>query len=185
MPLRSSIHAFDAAVRVFVQQAASPALTYVMRGFTLFGELPVLGALAVLVVAIFLRGGRRREAWLFAIVMAGGEILDQVLKFGFHRARPQPFFGILAPTSYSFPSGHAMMSACFFGMLAWLLTAREPRRGARIAVWIAAALLAGLIGFSRVYLGVHYATDVIAGYATAMVWVFMVAASARVPTRHA
>jgi undecaprenyl-diphosphatase len=55
-----------------------------------------------------------------------------------------------------------------------MITAREPKRAARIAVWTAAALLAALIGFSRVYLGVHYASDVIAGYAAAIVWVFTV-----------
>jgi undecaprenyl-diphosphatase len=100
-------------------------------------------------------------------------VLDLALKHTFHRARPIGFFGI-SPSSYSFPSGHALGSLCFYGVLAAILSARVRGRAARFCIWIAASILVTLIGFSRIYLGVHYPSDVIAGYCAAAVWVGMV-----------
>jgi undecaprenyl-diphosphatase len=96
------------------------------------------------------------------------------LKLIFRRARPEAFFGYAEPITYSFPSGHSIVSACFYGVLAAILTARMKSRARRIAIWMAAALLAFLIGLSRIYLGVHYPSDVLAGYAAAVIWVVAV-----------
>jgi undecaprenyl-diphosphatase len=86
-----------------------------------------------------------------------------------------PFFGTEAPHSYSFPSGHALFSICFFGVVAALVAARLPSIAARAAVWTVAVAIAFLIGLSRVYLGVHYPSDVIGGYAAAVAWASAVA----------
>jgi membrane-associated phospholipid phosphatase len=107
---------------------------------------------------------------LLAITMLGVAALDVSLKHAFHRPRPIAFFGT-SPSSYSFPSGHAFGSLCFYGVLAAILAARVRRRVAKFCLWIAAALLIGMIGFSRIYLGVHYPSDVIAGYLAGAVWV--------------
>jgi Membrane-associated phospholipid phosphatase len=85
-------------------------------------------------------------------------------------ARPEPFFGT-APETYSFPSGHALFSACFYGALAWLLGAALRNFGARAAIWAMSLALIAAIGLSRLYLGVHYPTDVIAGYLVAVFWI--------------
>src|SRR5438046_10744078 len=103
--------------------------------------------------------------------MAGSGVLDEVLKFAFHRRRPSPFFGITAPHSFNYPSGHALFSFAFFATVAALSTARITRRWAHAAIWFAAVAVIGLIGFSRIYLGVHYPTDVLAGYLTASIWI--------------
>lgn len=174
---------FDQAARDLVQSIASVRLTEAMRGFTFLGEALQISELLILVVVLFFRAGRRRAAWLMIVTMAGGVLLERLLKALFHRTRPEPFFGTLLPSSYSFPSGHALLSCCFFGALAAMLTVREPSRRARIAIWTAAAVLVALIGFSRIYLGVHYATDVIAGYSAAVVWVFTVGSVYRWRTR--
>jgi len=97
-----------------------------------------------------------------------------VLKVSFARARPIPFFDTLLPDSYSFPSGHALYAACFYGVLAWLVAARIRDRSLKILIWVLAVMIALLIGLSRIYLGVHYPSDVIAGYAAAIVWVLTV-----------
>jgi undecaprenyl-diphosphatase len=102
--------------------------------------------------------------------VSGSVVLDTSLKLLFHRVRPEPFFGPL-PHSYSFPSGHALSSFCFYGILAGLLDTRIRSLAVRISIWIVAALLVLAIGVSRIYLGVHYPTDVIAGYVAAAVWV--------------
>ena len=176
-------HRLDREARDFVQHIASRPLTDAMRGFTFLGEGWQLTQLLALAVVLFFRAGRKRAAWLMIITMTGGLVLERLLKLLFHRARPEPFFGTLLPSSYSFPSGHALLSCCFFGALAAMLTIREPNRRVRLAVWTVAALLVGLIGFSRIYLGVHYVTDVIAGYAAAVVWVFAVGSVYRFLTR--
>jgi len=165
----------DFAARDFIQRIASPPLTNAMRGFTFLGEWLSITELTAFAMVLFYRNGRKRSALLIGITTAGGFLLETTLKLIFQRPRPSPFFDTRLPSSYSFPSGHAVLACCFFGSMAALVTAREPRRGVRIAVWAAAALIAALIGCSRVYLGVHYASDVIAGFAAAVVWVFTVA----------
>ena len=169
---RGSTAALDAAARRFVLRIASPELTFSMRIFSLLGEFWMLAGIVALGVAWFLRRGHPHAAALLVISMAGAGILDAALKALFHRLRPEPFFGTRLPDSYSFPSGHAFACTVVCGVLAGLLTAREPRRRVRIALWTAAAFVAAAIGFSRVYLGVHYASDVLAGFAAAIVWVF-------------
>ena len=83
--------------------------------------------------------------------------------------RPDPFF-MPKPSTYSFPSGHALISLCFYGLLAGTLTHDMRSKWHRVLVWCAAAVLITLIGLSRVYLGVHWPSDVIAGYAAALIW---------------
>jgi undecaprenyl-diphosphatase len=97
-------------------------------------------------------------------------VLDISLKHAFHRIRPVPFF-VALPHTYSFPSGHALFSFCFYGVLAGLLADRTRSRTARIYLRLAAAVLIAAIGLSRIYLGVHYPTDVLGGYLAAAVWV--------------
>jgi undecaprenyl-diphosphatase len=111
---------------------------------------------------------------VFGVAALGAEALDQILKLLFDRPRPETFFGFAAPVTHSFPSGHAMVSCCFFGVMAVILAARAPSRLKRTAIFAAAAILVVLIGFSRVYLGYHYPTDVLGGYAAAVVWLAVV-----------
>jgi undecaprenyl-diphosphatase len=173
---RESTITFDATVRNALHAWASPALTWVFRGVTQLGSelfLVPLGAVAVWRLAA---AGRRHAAVLFVVAAAGGEALDYTLKMLFRRTRPEVFFGLTAPSSYSFPSGHSMLSACIYGVLAALIAPKLPTRVQKTAVWTGAAALALLIGTSRIYLGVHYPSDVVAGYAAAIVWVFSVRA---------
>ena len=175
MPWQDYAASLDNGARAWVQGIASPGLTAAMRGFTLFGVGVVLAPLVVLAVVLFYRARRPHHAWLFGLTVAGAEVLNQALKLLFHRPRPEPFFGTPKPVTYSFPSGHAMVCCCFFGLLAALVAAREPRRAVRIAIWTAAAIFAAAIGFSRIYLGVHYATDVLGGWLAAILWMLAVA----------
>ena len=109
-------------------------------------------------------------------------MLELTLKYAFHRPRPAPFFGAV-PHTYSFPSGHSLMSFCIYGVLAGLLSHRIRSAAVRIMVWILAAALVAAIGVSRIYLGMHYPSDVIAGYLAAAVWVSASLAADRVRKR--
>lgn len=116
---------------------------------------------------------RRREHLLvYGLVagLAGGGILDLALKKVFQRPRPLWDAPILTAAGWSFPSGHAMGSFVAYGMLAYILVLHRSSRDARVAIVAAAALLVLAIGFTRLYLGVHYFSDVIAGYAGGTVW---------------
>ena len=164
---------FDSAIRRAVHQVSSPALTEIMRAVSVLGEVVALIALSVAVIALLCCFRRFRDAVLLGITMLGALGLDLGLKGVFHRSRPVPFFGA-APNSYSFPSGHALASLCFFATFALILSGYVQPRGVRWLIWIAAVLLIAVIGFSRIYLGVHYPSDVVGGYCAGIFWVGMV-----------
>lgn len=170
---------FDSFVRGTVHSWASPPLTRAMRLASFLGSGFVLVPLGVLALWWLVRTGRKHAAWLFVLAVLGGEVLENLLKLFFRRPRPEPFFGYPAPSTYSFPSGHATLSFCFYGVLAVILTARLPSRSARAALLLAAGVLALAIGVSRIYLGVHYPSDVLGGYAAAAIWLGAVNAGYR------
>ena len=165
---------FDEVTRAAVHQLASPVLTTIMRFLSFVGSSIVLTIGTIIVVAWFVVRKWSREAKLFTATMIGAALLNVTLKLTFKRARPTPFFDLTAPETYSFPSGHSLGSACFFGALAALLTARIKSRRVRVLVWILCTAMFVLIGFSRIYLGVHHTTDVIAGFVAALIWILMV-----------
>jgi len=163
--------AFDQSIRLAVHAHSSPALTAAFRFLTLFGETGVLVWLSMAATALLAALRWKFAALWFAISMLGAYALDMALKNSFHRPRPLvSFFGTPFPGSYSFPSGHALFAVCWFGTLALLIAPRLRPRAARIALWTGAAPLAFAIGYSRIYLGVHYPTDVLAGFAAGVVW---------------
>jgi undecaprenyl-diphosphatase len=165
---------FDEATRAAVHQLASPALTAIMRGLSFIGSTISLTIATIAVVVRFAMQKWGREAKLFAITMIGAALLNLTLKLTFKRARPVPFFNLTAPETYSFPSGHSLMSCCFFGALAAIVTARIKRKRLRVIVWMLASVMFLSIGFSRIYLGVHHTTDVIAGFVAALIWILII-----------
>ena len=165
---------FDDVTRAAVHTLASPALTTAMRGISFLGSTLFLTAATILMVAWFALRKWGREAKLFAITMIGASVLNTTLKLAFGRPRPVPFFNLTPPETYSFPSGHALASCCFFAGLAAILSGRVTSRRVRTIVRIVAAIMFLLIGLSRIYLGVHYTTDVIAGFAAALIWILVI-----------
>ena len=167
--LQGDTQHFDQAVREWVHRYASPGMTRAMTAISLLGYNVLIVEL-VIALAVFAKLKWRRAALWLTVAMAGSLVLDLTLKYIYHRTRPTAYFG-MAPHSYSFPSGHAMCSFCFYGVLAGLLSARTKPLGWRMLIWFAAAALVISIGLSRIYLGVHYPSDVVAGYLAATVWV--------------
>ena len=172
--LEGDARAFDDATRAAVHQLASPMLTAIMRGLSFVGSTIALTIATIFVVIRFVMWKWTREAKLFALTMIGAGLLNITLKLAFKRPRPVPFFNLSPPETYSFPSGHSLTSAVFFGALAAILTARIKSRRLRVAIWIVSTAMFLLIGLSRIYLGVHYTTDVIAGFAAALIWILVV-----------
>jgi undecaprenyl-diphosphatase len=160
---------FDQIVREWVHGYASPGMTRVMNAISLLGYNVLIVELLV-ALAVFAKLRWRRAALWLTVAMTGSLVLDLTLKYIYHRTRPTAYFG-MAPHSYSFPSGHALCSFCFYGVLAGLLSARTRPLVWRLLIWFAAVALVIAIGLSRIYLGVHYPSDVIAGYLAATMWV--------------
>jgi undecaprenyl-diphosphatase len=159
---------FDSSVRSAVHSCASPTLTRLMFAISFMGSGGLIAS-ALVAFALFRHFQWRRAALWLVVTLAGALVLDLTLKFAFHRPRPVPFFGPI-PRTYSFPSGHSLFSFCFYGVLAGLLAGRVRSMSARVLIWLAAALLVLAIGLSRIYLGVHYPSDVIAGYLAGAIW---------------
>ena len=161
---------FDIAARNAVHALATPWLTLVMRGASMAGGGWGLWPVGVAVAVWLARAGRGRAAGLFAIAVVGANLVSESMKLFFHRLRPEPWFGYPLPTTYGFPSGHAFVSFCFCLCLAEILVGDDRPAAARAALWGAALGCTLTIGFSRVYLGVHYPSDVLGGYAAGIVW---------------
>jgi membrane-associated phospholipid phosphatase len=160
----------DLAVAQFFHNHGTPWAVRLFEAITFFGNPSTLGVIG-LVTALVLAFHRRWSlllGWAFALIGAGE--LNVILKGIFRRLRPQLLDPWVTPSGWSFPSGHAMGSFVTYGFLAYLLT-RVPRvdvpRRTAVAVLVVLVLL---IGFSRIYLGAHYLSDVIGGYAAAAVW---------------
>ncbi len=181
--LEGEVLAFDERLRALVHGTASSGLTVLMRAASYYGGPAVLISAALGAALIFLVKGRRRGALLAVVTLAGAGLLNGLLKFSFARVRPAAFFDYPLPVSPSFPSGHALYAASIFGGLAVLITARVQSRPLQVAIWFVSLSLILLVGISRVYLGVHYPSDVLAGYAIGVIWVTTVAFGDRL-TRH-
>jgi len=162
---------FDVTLLNWVHARATPA------GYAIFDAISLLGSpatISVLALVVGLLLAARRQwillgGWLAAF--AGGGLLAEALKVVIRRPRPPYAAGFLHHYSWSFPSGHAMGSLIGYGMLAYVLTVLWiHRRSAQVSLVLGAALLIGAIGLSRLYLGVHYFSDVVGGYAAGLLW---------------
>jgi membrane protein DedA with SNARE-associated domain/membrane-associated phospholipid phosphatase len=161
---------FDRALAAYLHASATPPLTAFFLAVTALGSLEVIAPLGLLVAGFL--GLRQRwlllGAWLLGLT--GSVVLDQLLKQLFARPRPVFEHPLVLETSYAFPSGHAMVSLVAYGVLAYFAVLALRTWRARTAVVLGTALLVLLIGFSRLYLGVHYFSDVVAGFAAGGVW---------------
>lgn len=154
------------AYRFFVVTLRSDVMTPIMEGFTSLSSVAVILVMA-LVVAAFAPGKAPGRCVCANVV--GALALNQVLKFIVQRPRPDGY-RLAVESSYSFPSGHSMISMAFYGLLIWMIWKYE-RDDVMRHVWCCLfGLIIVMVGISRIYLGVHYASDVIAGFCVSLIW---------------
>ena len=137
---------------------------------TALGSGTVLGLFVAAIAGFLLLQGLRRTAAFIVVASVGGWVLNALLKEFFRRPRPYAVPHLSQVMSLSFPSGHAMTSAAVYLTLGALLMRVADRRATKIYCMTCAMVMAALIGITRVYLGVHYPTDVLAGWLVGLSW---------------
>jgi undecaprenyl-diphosphatase len=178
-------HAFDEALLHGARalRAAHPWFAYAMRDVSALGSTAVLTLVVVLATGYLVLAGRPRLGALVALSAIGGATGVSVLKSAIGRLRPDSRLAESVVEGLSFPSGHATMSAAIYLTLGALLASTRARRRERAWLLGAAAAIAALVGASRVVLGVHWATDVLGGWAFgaawAIVWLLLARAAGR------
>jgi undecaprenyl-diphosphatase len=167
------IHNLDLAVNRWFAANRTQEGIHIMRDITALGGTAVLTLMVVFTVGLLLAFRRRLTALFVLIAVLGGWLLADLLKQLIGRPRPEvtePVLKLILPHSASFPSGHSMISAVVYLTIALLLTGRlrGRRTDAYLVGW--SLFLTFLVGISRLYLGVHYFTDVIVGWIVGLSW---------------
>jgi undecaprenyl-diphosphatase len=164
--LAEAVHAdrikpFDLRVATWLYGIDSSVVDVTMRAFSFAGSVPMILVVVVAAAGWAYQQGARRLAGTMVGVAGAASILNMILKSTFERPRPDLFADVILPASYSFPSGHTAMAAATYGMAAVVIARLRPASRRLVACVAVAVIL--LIGISRVALGVHWPTDVIAG----------------------
>jgi undecaprenyl-diphosphatase len=169
--------AFDDAALATIGRHRIPWLEATMVEVTLLGTGIVVVAIAAVAGAFLALTRHRASATLLVASTVGALVLNHVLKAAFDRPRPRVFDWATNVVTTSFPSGHAMSAAAVYATIAFLIARLQPRRRARLATVTVAVLVTAAIGFSRMYLGVHYPSDVAAGMIVGWAWAAFCAAT--------
>lgn len=167
------LETFDHTLREALLALDPPSAVSLWRGITFLGSGFVITALTVVSIVVFALRAEWQALKYLVVAMIGAVIIDTGLKTIVHRARPPEVFANTMPSSYSFPSGHALFAFVFYLSVAMIVA---PRLNgiARATFWSVAVLLVVLIGASRLFLGVHYPTDVLGGYIAGAFWLSVV-----------
>lgn len=165
----------DRAMTLWSRALPLPGGASAARAMTSLGDSSFVYAMTGLIAALLALRGRRVSAMLFSASVVGAGLLEVVLKLVYHRPRPHLVAALVPVDSFSFPSGHATLATAFFGGVAAVVFRATPRRAARVAVVLGGAFMAGSVCLSRIYVGVHWTTDVAAGVLIGLFWVVVCA----------
>ncbi|MDW0116647.1 phosphatase PAP2 family protein [Sporosarcina thermotolerans] len=168
---RDTIIGFDQPIIAIVQSREAPWLTPIMNGFSFVGSTKVVMVLIIAVTALLFWGFRAHSsAYFFFFATVGTSALNQTLKFIFKRERPE-FHRLADAVGYSFPSGHTMMAFTLYAIAVILLWRKIRVPAGKIALLAFAVFMFGMIALSRIYLGVHYPSDIAGGIVASAFWV--------------
>jgi len=161
---------YDEAIMAAVQRIDNPIMHRTMDVVTQLGSHWAIGTAAGLTALMMLRRGRRHDAWTVVVSTGGAMAINTILKNIFRRQRPQELARrIKLPSSHSFPSGHSLLSAATYPIVAHHLVERHSLPVQAVAHTLAAMITVS-VGFSRVYFGVHFPSDVLGGFAAGFGW---------------
>ena len=169
----------DFRVTDWLQEHRSGPLTAVMLAVTHMNSLAAITAWSVAFAVVLWRMGERYWMLTLAASVAGGMALNWILKLAYERARPETDEALVTLSTFSFPSGHTSVSVAFYGVVAAFLVSRFHDPVARAAIVAAALAIVATVAFSRVYLGAHHLSDVVAAACSATVWLVVCLATGR------
>ena len=161
-----AIQPIDRTLQSSIHAQATPTLTLLAKALTAIGSPHTVWPLTIFLATILWLRRPRRPAYLLALTMATSGTLETLIKLLAQRSRPALPWAYVHEHSYSFPSGHATLAIALYGILTWIAYRTPHPRWQRGTALILAASLIPAIGLSRLYLGAHYPTDVLAGYLT-------------------
>jgi membrane-associated phospholipid phosphatase len=167
----------DARVVAWFAELRQPWLDRVMLEITTLGNGVVITMIIAIVSAFLWLTHHRWSVYLLLAGVLGGQVVNYLLKAAFGRPRPDMVEPIAHVSTLSFPSGHAMSAIIAYGSVAFLVGRLEPTPALRRATWASAIIIILAIGVSRMYLGVHYPSDIAAGFIAGLAWIGFVAAS--------
>jgi membrane-associated phospholipid phosphatase len=159
---------FDRAFLLWLHQFANPQLDRLFLFFTSLGDPPAVVTIFMMAIAWLFLKQHYTDGLRLTIVCAGGVVINQGMKLFFAKPRPELWPRLIADLSFSFPSGHAVGSMVVYGFIAYILAKKWPPSKQYIYAIASVVILA--IGLSRLYLGLHYPTDIIAGYGIGILW---------------
>jgi membrane-associated phospholipid phosphatase len=162
----------DFPIREAILTTSSPIGLAIWKEITFLGSTIAITGFTVLCILLFALRSEWQTALHMGVVMVGASIIDVVLKWAVHRPRPIEFFPHTMPTSYSFPSGHALFSLAFYITIAMIIVPLVNKFSQAIIIGTA-ILVVATIGASRIFLGVHYLSDIMGGYIAAALWLTM------------
>lgn len=161
----------DTTVNLLLSSVRTSTIAEVFFDITLFGEVFTVIFFAILASLFLWRKHLKKEILALWVALSGSSATTYLLKIIIDR--PRPVDAIILEDSASFPSGHATAAVAFYGFLAYLLACQIKSKKYRAPIILAGAILILLIGFSRLYLGVHYFSDVLAGYLVGLLWLLV------------
>lgn len=170
---KPGLASLDRGLMSAVHSWSSPWLTHAMFGFSLIGSWGFVIPSAVLLFLYLFFKGAKREAVILAVAVGASAALNLWLKLWFYRVRPAVPWTLTHEASFSFPSGHAVSAFCFYATLTYLFVQGKQKWSNAVLIVASLFMISG-IGLSRVYLGVHYPSDIAAGYLEGAVWVAVV-----------
>lgn len=165
-----SLRHFDLSLQTRIHEWASPSLTRCMLALTWIGSIKIFATSLAVVLLFLLQRKRHHAVVLLALTMLGAFALNETLKLHFHRPRPHVLWSIGDEHTFSFPSGHSLFSLVLYGTLSYLALHHAATLTRRLSILAPAILLILGIGLSRIYLGMHFPSDVLAGYVTGALW---------------
>ena len=168
--LLNNISSFDISIYNVIMSLKSGFTTFIMKAVTRFGDAEIL-ILITIICLMFIRN--KKLGGSIAINLASVGLINYVLKKIIQRPRPPLEFRMVEESSFSFPSGHAMASMAFYGLIIYFINKNMKNEKLKKIISISLSILIFLIGISRIYLGVHYASDVIAGFAISIVYLVL------------
>lgn len=166
--LDKDILLIDSLVTNFIYSFRSPLLNQVMMFFTSLGSGLALISMSVITI-LYIGAVRKKDVAIYLGILCSGAILNIILKFLYQRPRPENF-PLIHENSLSFPSAHAMNSFVFFAALSYFIFRETNNKNITLVISAISLFVVGLIGISRIYLGVHYPSDVLGGFIAGFLW---------------